>query len=108
MSQIRLLLLFLAPTLACGGAWITEEVDLDGVLSGEDLEDVREQPDDAARCDAACLVLLDAELGHGYESSEVRSCEAVGVDPSLDPWEPAQAEVTVMCTVEYTWDHGHY
>jgi hypothetical protein len=65
MSPIRLLLLLcVTPTLACGGALITEEVDLDGVIAGDDLEDVREAPDDAARCDAACLILLDAELGH--------------------------------------------
>jgi hypothetical protein len=109
MTLLRaLILVLLAPTLACGDALITEEIDLDDVISDDDLEAVRDAPDDAERCNAACIVLLEAELVHGYESADVLACEAVGVDPDLDTWDSAQAEVSVMCTVEYTWAHGHY
>lgn len=109
MTLLRaLLLVLLAPTLACGGGLVTDMANLDDIISEDDLELARDAPDDAERCNAACIVLLEAELSHGYESADVLECEATGLDPDLDTWDPAQAEVSVMCTVEYTWVHGHY
>lgn len=85
----------------CGGLETVETTvtsDHGGTLTAAQVQQVRDaEVDDDARCEVACLLLLDGAEDHG---TYVTECSADGSDDVAGPWSPEQTEVTVSCRVE--------
>ena len=79
----------------CGGLETVETTvtsDHGGTLTAAQVQQVRDaEVDDDARCEMACLLLLDGAEDHG---TYVTECSADGSDDVAGPWSPEQTEVT--------------
>ncbi len=72
--------------------------EFEGTVKGDELEHIRDNSgNDDQRCDSACRTLVVGEV------ENVDACEAVGPEDNPDaPWDPANTEVSITCTVTFT------
>jgi hypothetical protein len=71
----------------------------DDTVTGEPLVRILAEESTAeARCEAACLLIAEEP----DTLDEVLACDALGDVDDTDPWNPANTEVTVVCSTQHS------